>query len=145
MSHIITLTDLLEASGTQIHFFDMGRRVSPIPREEFLQFELAGIPYPLPLQQQAWFGLLILGFFGLGVWLGEGASVSTARFPWHVYGQFGAGLPAILADRLLGVVPTGRTIDRLELGVVITTVAGIMNVVAMVDAYEIARRGKDAS
>jgi hypothetical protein len=93
----------------------------------------------------AWFGLLILGFFGLGVCLGEGASVSSDRFPWHVYGQFGAGLPAYLADRLLGVVPTARTIDRLELGLVITTVAGIMNVVAVVDAYEIARRGEERS
>lgn len=91
------------------------------------------------LSKAAWFGLLILGFFALGVWLGEGASVSSARFPWHVYGQFGAGLPAILAERLLGVIPTGHSIDRLELGVVMTTVAGIMNVVAVVDAYEIAR------
>jgi len=88
----------------------------------------------------AYFGLLILGIFGLGLVFGHGASVSAARFPWHIYGQMGAGLPALLADRLLGVIPQGRTIDRLELGVVFTTVAGIMNVVAIVDAYELARR-----
>jgi hypothetical protein len=93
----------------------------------------------------AYFGLLILGMFALGVWLGQGASVSSARFPWHIYGQRGAGLVAFLVDRFLGSVPQGRTIDRLELGVVITTVAGIMNVVAIVDAYEIARRRKVAS
>jgi hypothetical protein len=54
-------------------------------------------------------------------------------------GQIGAGLAALLADGLLGSVPQPRTIDRLELGLVFTTVAGILNLVAMVDAYELAR------
>jgi hypothetical protein len=90
----------------------------------------------------AYFGLLILGVFGVGLWLGHGASVSAARFPWHIYGQGGAGLVAWLADRFLGSRPQGFTIDRLELGVVFTTVAGIMNIIAVVDAYEIARRRK---
>ena len=65
----------------------------------------------------AWFASLILGTLVLGLWLGEGASVSSARFPWHYYGQIGAGLPTILADAFLGATPQGRTIDRLELGV----------------------------
>jgi hypothetical protein len=126
---------------------DHGLMRIPAPLVAIAAWAVPGLGHVLlgRMSKAAWFGLLILGFFGLGVWLGEGASVSTARFPWHVYGQFGAGLPALLADRLLGVVPTGRTIDRLELGVVITTVAGIMNVVAMVDAYETARRGNEPS
>ena len=87
----------------------------------------------------AYFGGLVLGTFALGVWLGQGASVSSSRFPWHVYGQYGAALPAFLAS-LLGDLPTGRTIDRLELGLVFTTVAGIMNMIVVVDAYESTRR-----
>jgi hypothetical protein len=87
-----------------------------------------------------YFGLMILGIFVLGVCLGEGASVSAARFPIHIYGQGCAGIVAWIADRFFGSVPQGHTIDRLELGVVFTTVAGIMNVIAIVDAYEIARR-----
>ena len=120
---------------------------TPAPIAAIAAWAVPGLGHILlgKMSKAAWFGLLILGFFALGVWLGEGASVSSARFPWHVYGQFCAGLPAILADKLLGVVPTDRTIDRLELGVVMTTVAGIMNVVAIVDAYEIARRGKEPS
>jgi hypothetical protein len=86
------------------------------------------------------FGGLVLGTFVLGVWLGEGASVSAMRFPVHMYGQYGAGLPTFLAS-LLGAAPTGHTIDRLELGVVFTTVAGILNVVVMIDTYEWRRRG----
>jgi hypothetical protein len=43
-------------------------------------------------------------------------------------------------------MPQGRTIDRLELGVVFATVAGILNVIALVDAYELARaRRRDAA
>lgn len=92
-----------------------------------------------------YFGGLVLGVFALGLWLSQGAAVSSARFPWHIYGQRGAGIVAWLADRFLGAAPQARTIDRLELGVVFTTVAGIMNVIAIVDAYEIARRRKVAS
>jgi len=87
----------------------------------------------------AWFGLLILGTFGLGLLLGEGASVSSARYPWYMCGQVGAGLVALLVDGTLGKAPQLGTIDRLELGLVFTTVAGILNFVAMVDAYELAR------
>jgi hypothetical protein len=86
-----------------------------------------------------YFGILVLGTFALGVWLGDGASVSEGRAPWHLYGQYGAALPAWIAERL-GEAPTGETIDRLELGLLFTTVAGILNVVVVVDAYELARR-----
>ena len=87
----------------------------------------------------AYFGGLVLLVYGLGLWLGEGASVSGVRFPIHLYGQYGAGLPAFLGS-ILGEMPTGRTIDRLELGLVFTTVAGILNVIVVVDAYEWTRR-----
>ncbi len=91
-----------------------------------------------------YFGTLVLGTFVLGVWLGDGASVSEGRAPWHIYGQYGAAIPAWIAERL-GEAPTGRTIDRLELGLLFTTVAGILNVVVMVDAYEMARKRTPSS
>ena len=86
-----------------------------------------------------YFAVLVLGTFGLGVWLGEGTSVSTDRAPWHIYGQYGAAIPAWIAEQI-GKAPAGHTIDRYELGLLFTTVAGILNVVVMVDAYETARR-----
>jgi hypothetical protein len=85
-----------------------------------------------------YFFLLITSLFALGVWLGGGGSVSAARFPFHIYGQYGAGLPAFVAS-WIGAGPLHATIDRLELGVLMTTVAGILNIIVVVDAYEIAR------
>jgi hypothetical protein len=58
MSEIPTIIEFLESTGAQLRLFDMGRRVVKLSREEFLKFERNEIPYPLPLQQQAWFGIL---------------------------------------------------------------------------------------
>ncbi|MGQ0551641.1 MAG: DUF6677 family protein [Planctomycetota bacterium] len=87
-----------------------------------------------------WFALLIFGTLGLGLMLSEGTCISSDRFPFHFYGQVLAGVPIVLADAWAGSRPQGRTIDRVELGLVFTTVAGIMNLIATVDAYEAARR-----
>jgi hypothetical protein len=84
-------------------------------------------------------GGLILAAFAVGLLLGEGHSVAHTKFPYYWYGQLGAGGPALLANLLFGAAPQGHSIDRLELGLVFTTVAGIMNLVAIVDAYTIAR------
>lgn len=88
-----------------------------------------------------YFGVLVLLPYALGVWVGHGGSVSADRYPFHLYGQFGAGLPALLAQ-WIGQAPLGETVDRLELGVVMTTVAGILNLIVMVDCYEWERHGK---
>ena len=93
----------------------------------------------------AYFGALVLLLFGVGMLVSEGAAVSRVRAPVHLYGQYLAAIPAYLAETLAGVEPLGRTIDRLELGVVMTTVAGIMNLIVAVDAYETARADGAAS
>jgi len=54
----LTLTGFLENTGARLHFYDMGRRVTPIPRDRFLAFEQASEPYPYPLQHKAWFALV---------------------------------------------------------------------------------------
>jgi hypothetical protein len=59
MNHISTLTEFLESGGLRLDYYDMGRRVNTIPRDTFIQFELTEIPYPRPLQQQAWFALIL--------------------------------------------------------------------------------------
>ncbi|MEW8683730.1 MAG: DUF3549 family protein, partial [Candidatus Thiodiazotropha endolucinida] len=59
MNTIATLTEFIESGGLSLDFSDMGRRVSSLPREQFVAFENAEIPYPLPLQQQAWYALTL--------------------------------------------------------------------------------------
>ncbi|MCW8944005.1 MAG: DUF3549 family protein [Sedimenticola sp.] len=58
MDQLNTITEFLETTGARLRFFDMGRRVTKISREQFLKFEKNETPYPYPLQQQAWFALL---------------------------------------------------------------------------------------
>jgi len=60
MNKPITLIEFLESTGTSVSIYDIGRRVSKITRKDFLKFEKLEIPYPYPIQQQAWFALSIL-------------------------------------------------------------------------------------
>ncbi|MET0043503.1 MAG: DUF3549 family protein [Candidatus Thiodiazotropha sp. 6PLUC3] len=59
MKQISTLTEFLESGGLKLDFYDMGRRVTRIPRETFVNFERTETPFPAPLQQQAWFALIL--------------------------------------------------------------------------------------
>ncbi|MES9871345.1 MAG: DUF3549 family protein [Sedimenticola sp.] len=55
---ISTITEFLETTGARLRLFDMGRRITRISRDQFLKFEKTELPYPYPMQQQAWFALL---------------------------------------------------------------------------------------
>lgn len=57
MNRIVTLLEFLESTGAKVHFHDVGRRITRIPRNDFLKFEKQEISYPYPLQQQAWFAV----------------------------------------------------------------------------------------
>lgn len=59
MTDVSGISDFLNQAGTQYQVFDMGRRIQPIDSKRFLAFEQAEIPYPYPLQQQAWLGILV--------------------------------------------------------------------------------------
>jgi hypothetical protein len=58
MSAFSSIGEFLEQTGTRFRVFDMGRRVEKIPREEFARFEAGEAPYPYPMQQHAWLGIL---------------------------------------------------------------------------------------
>jgi len=76
---ISTLHELLEAGGLAPRFHDMGRRIRPFSKQEFLDFEQTRIPYPHPLQQQAWLGLVLQ--------TGEDPVVWFLRFPLDEQGK----------------------------------------------------------
>lgn len=58
---IETLTDFLTAGDTDYAIFDLGRLVRQIPNEQFAAIETGLMPYPGPLQQHAWLGILFWG------------------------------------------------------------------------------------
>jgi len=60
MTEVSTLLEFLESTGAKVKIFDIGRRLSNISRNDFLKIEKQHLPYPYPLQQQAWFGMSML-------------------------------------------------------------------------------------
>ena len=59
MPKIDTLTEFLENGGLSPRFYDMGRRIRPIARKDFIAFEHTQTAYSQPLQQQAWLALVL--------------------------------------------------------------------------------------
>jgi len=58
MQTIKTLSDFFHESHTRYRIYDMGRGIRKLSREQFEQFEAGKLPYPYPLQQHAWLGIL---------------------------------------------------------------------------------------
>lgn len=58
METIKSLSDFFRQSHTRYRVFDMGRGMRKLTPELFEQFEAGKQPYPYPLQQQAWLGIL---------------------------------------------------------------------------------------
>ena len=58
MKNNMTLVEFLENSGAQVRLYDIGRRISEIDRDTFVAFEKTDIPYPFPMQRQAWFAII---------------------------------------------------------------------------------------
>jgi len=58
MQNIKTLSDFFQQSQTQYRIYDMGRGIRKLSHDEFEQFEMGKNPYPYPLQQHAWIGIL---------------------------------------------------------------------------------------
>ena len=58
MQAIKTLSDFFRESHTRYRIYDMGRGIRKLSQEQFEQFEAGTQPYPYPLQQHAWLGIL---------------------------------------------------------------------------------------
>jgi len=59
MTDINGIDDFLTQAGTHYRVFDMGRRIQPLSREQFVAFESGMATYAFPLQQHAWLGFLV--------------------------------------------------------------------------------------
>ncbi len=78
---------------------------------------------------------LLVGLFVLGTWLAEGSNLSRERHFYYWAGQFLLGAPAIVAEVLFGNAPVTHHIPLVEAGLVYGCVAGLLNVLAMIDVY----------
>jgi len=83
---------------------------------------------------------LLVGLFTVGTLLGDGANLDRERHFYYWGGQFLLGLPAILAELVHGHPLITRDIRYVDAGLVFGSVAGLLNILAMTDAYACAER-----
>lgn len=78
---------------------------------------------------------LLFGLFAIGTWLAEATNLSRERHFYYWAGQFMLGLPALGAEAWLGDARVTAHIPYVEAGLVYGCVAGLLNVLAMIDVY----------
>lgn len=79
--------------------------------------------------------LLLVGMLVLGTVLAEGSNLSRERHFYYWGGQFMAGLPALLLELAHGTRPVTSFIPYAEAGLVMASIAGLLNILAMLDVY----------
>jgi len=77
----------------------------------------------------------LVGLLVLGTWLAEGSNLSRERHYYYWGGQVMGGLPALLLESLWGGRVVGAPIPYAEGGLVIASVAGMLNILAMLDVF----------
>ncbi len=113
-------------------------------RDSFRPAGLVGLAWLLPgsahwlqgrrLRAVLVFSLLV-GLFVLGTLIAEASNLSRDRHFYYWDGQFLLGAPALVAEALFGSTPVTGHIPRVEAGLVFGCVAGLLNVLAMIDVY----------
>jgi len=90
-------------------------------------------------------GALIVGLFLFGYLATKGEVVSYAEHPYAFYAQLGAGLPTIVgllrtkAEVLPSLSP--GIVPWIDLGLLYTCVAGLLNVLLVLDGFDFATGG----
>jgi TM2 domain-containing membrane protein YozV len=83
---------------------------------------------------------LLLGLFFWGTWLADGSNLSRERHFYYWSGQFLLGLPAIVTEILSGRPPVTEELPFVDAGLLFACLAGLLNVLAMLDVYGVAER-----
>lgn len=83
-----------------------------------------------------YFFVLITITYFLGVVLSQFCSVNIDRFPWHYIGEIFYGGATLITQKLTANVFVEEGNRFLDHGTLITTVAGLFNIVVMVDFFE---------
>lgn len=77
----------------------------------------------------------LVGLLVLGTVLAEGSNLSRERHYYYWGGQFLGGLPALALEALHGHARVRAVVPYSEAGLVMGAVAGLLNVLAMLDVY----------
>lgn len=93
-----TLSDFFDQSHTRYRVFDLGRGIRKLDSDTFRRFENSEQPYPYPLQQHAWLGIL-----------GWNQQAKTEQFIWFLkfpLDETGTLLPSARDSFLHGLLAT---------------------------------------
>ena len=85
------------------------------------------------------FGLL-MGLLVWGTWLAEGSNLSRERHFYYWSGQFLAGLPSLVGEFLSGRPRVLHELPLGDVGLLFACMAGLLNVLALLDVYGVAER-----
>jgi hypothetical protein len=83
---------------------------------------------------------LLVGLFVWGTWLAAGSNLSRERHFYYWSGQFLVGLPSLITELLSGRPPVTRELAWGDVGLLYACMAGLLNVLAMLDVYAVAER-----
>jgi len=84
--------------------------------------------------------VLLVGLFAWGTWLAAGSNLSRERHFYYWSGQFLVGLPALVTEFLSGRPSVTRELPWGDVGLLYACMAGLLNVLAMLDVYAVAER-----
>lgn len=82
-----------------------------------------------------YFSLITCTYF-LGVMLADFCNVNPDRYPWHYAGEIFNGGTTLVVQSLTKDRLIGEFNKFLDYGTLITTLAGLLNIVVMVDFFE---------
>ncbi|MGB0722121.1 MAG: DUF3549 family protein [Gammaproteobacteria bacterium] len=108
MSDIQSLSDMLHASGLQYRVFDLGRRVVSLSQKLFGEIENGNKPYPYPLMQQAWLGVVF--------WDRDDKTRNAVWFVKLPLDEQALLIPAARDDFLRRVLDRRKNVDAGEVG-----------------------------
>ncbi|MEQ8766754.1 MAG: DUF6677 family protein [Planctomycetota bacterium] len=138
--NIIGVADAVTIAGDRT-----GRLTGPGRREPFWGVLLswllpgAGHVYAGHRNKGILVGSLVVGAFVIGLILGDGCVLDRQRYPYYFLATMFQGLPTLVG----GVATAGFQVDesvdprRLEVGLLFVGVAGLMNLLVMIDSYNL--------
>jgi hypothetical protein len=83
---------------------------------------------------------LLVGLLAWGTWLADASNLSRQRHFYYWSGQFLAGLPALVTEFASGRPPVTQELRWGDVGLLYACMAGLLNVLAMLDVYAVAER-----